>query len=131
MAGTSTGSLLSSCLALKANATTLEKEHSNDDYKGQTHPQYWCDEITTNIEAAAPDIFTSNGIADYGVFISFFLFITVFGGLFFLAGNHRYNRKAKLRAFEDVAAFLTESEEKLKKKEEIEKNILSKMVSNI
>lgn len=38
LAGTSTGSLLASCLAVKANDTTIEKRFVHDDYKNFPQP---------------------------------------------------------------------------------------------
>lgn len=126
--GTSTGSLLSTALAVKSDGTNI---HKDDDYKGLAEPQYWADECTEIYATGAPDIFRDNSLGKFGRWVFYLSFITVLGAVFYCWGRCRYDSKAKIEAFDSVEDFLKESMERIRQEREQEKLILAKLASNI
>ena len=85
--GTSTGSMLSTAMALPSDET-----NPKDNLKGFKRPYKWASEAAEIYTGGAPDIFRSNAMGVFVKVLYFIAFIAVFGGIFYLAGNRCYHR---------------------------------------
>ena len=82
MAGTSTGSILSTGLSIGKNESSEE-------------PKFWGEDCVNIYIDYAPQIFKQNGVGS--AFHLFFdiLFISVFGAMFYFMGRSKYNNPKK------------------------------------
>ena len=124
--GTSTGSLLSTAMALPSDET-----NPKDNLKGFTRPYKWASDATEIYTGGAKDIFRSNAMGTFVKVLYYIAFIAVFGGAFYLGGNRCYNREKKINAFVRTEEFLLERKENIIIERKVKKELLHKMAVDI
>jgi hypothetical protein len=88
MAGTSTGSILSTALSIK-----------NDDGNA---PKYWATDCRDIYINNASTIFQQHGFSTIFMIFCYILFIISFGALFFYIGKLKYDNPKKWKALQDT-----------------------------
>ena len=98
IAGTSTGSILSTALSI---------ENDNGE------PLLWGKECKESYITLAPDIFKEKTLSVITKVFLYIMFIACFGGIFYFLGRHKYDNPKKIEAFNKTHQFLRERQEQL------------------
>ena len=105
MAGTSTGSILATALAIP------DPDHP-------TYPKFWASEATAIYIDSGPIIFRQSSLGRFWQVTCYITIVCLFTGLFYCCGSSRYDNKKKKEAHLIIHKFIRQNIESLRVKKQ-------------